>query len=97
MNEVVAVISPRYVAEAVHGKACLLTDTMIAQLLDVLKLADAISEIGQEAVNDLYAKLVALFSDADEAQRIKWNAKVEKAKADLEIALVNVAAREAAA
>lgn len=54
-------ITPRDAAEAVYGKAVLLTDTMIAQLLDLLQ--------GQEALDDntleaLWQKLMALWQES---------------------------------
>jgi hypothetical protein len=57
----VHIIYPRSDAEAAYGKPCLLTDTMIAQVLDVLKTAQAASEIGQEACDTLWAKFLDLW------------------------------------
>lgn len=57
----VYVVHPCSQAEASHGKACLLTDTMIAQLLDLLKLAEATTEIGKEAVDGLWQKFLDLW------------------------------------
>lgn len=56
-------IKPKDAVEATYGKATLLTDTMIAQLLDGLRYAKAQTDDGQELLVDLWRKLYDLWDE----------------------------------
>lgn len=51
-------LTPRDAFEATYGKAVLLTDVMIAQILDALAHAKAQTKEGQEAIACLYGRLM---------------------------------------
>jgi hypothetical protein len=54
---------PKDAMEAVYGKAVLLTDTMIAQLLQALNGAVAQTDEGKEALEALWQKLFDAWDD----------------------------------
>lgn len=57
-------ICPKNVAEATCGKAVLLTDAMIAQILDALKFSNAQTDVGRKALDDVWGKFMELWLKA---------------------------------
>jgi hypothetical protein len=56
-------IRPRNAGEARCGKACLMTDTMIAQVLDAVKIAAKIT--ASDGFDDVWRKFLDLWADDD--------------------------------
>lgn len=56
-------VKPRDAMEAAYGKATLLTDTMIAQILGALDGAKAQTEEGKDALEALWQKLFDLWAE----------------------------------
>jgi hypothetical protein len=65
------VIMPRDAYEATYGKALLLTDTMIAQVLDAIQGVEAGTTEGREALDSLWCKLMTLWNEECPSERVK--------------------------